>query len=87
MTGEMTLLGEVLPVGGIREKVMAAIREGIDILYISVYNKREIDELDDYLKNKIKFKIIKNYKEIYVDLFERSDNNEFHNRKQKSKNT
>lgn len=87
MTGEITLLGEVLPVGGIREKVMAAIREGIDILYISVYNKREIDELDDYLKNKIKFKIIKNYKEIYVDLFERSDNSEFHNRKQKSKNT
>lgn len=87
MTGEMTLLGEILPVGGLREKVMVAIRENIDILYISVYNTREIEELEDYLKNKITFKFVKNYKEIYKDLFERRDNNGFNNRKQKSKNT
>lgn len=87
MTGEMTLLGEILPVGGIREKVMVAIREGIDILYISVYNKQEIDELDEYLKDKITFKLVKNYKEIYKDLFERRENYELHNRKQKSKNS
>ena len=87
MTGEMTLLGEILPVGGIKEKVMTAIRENIDILYISVYNKREIEELDDYLKSKIKFKLVKNYKEIHKDLFERREKYELHNRKQKSKNS
>ena len=87
MTGEMTLLGEILPVGGIKEKVMTAIREIIYILYISVYNKREIEELDDYLKSKIKFKLVKNYKEIHKDLFERREKYELHNRKQKSKNS
>jgi len=81
MTGEMTLLGEILPVGGIREKVMVAIREKIDILYISVYNKPEIEELEDYLKNKITFKFIKDYKEIYIDLFERREKNGIHYRK------
>lgn len=87
MTGEITLLGEILPVGGIREKIMIAIRENIDIIYISVYNKQEIDELDEYLKNKITIKTVKNYKEIYKDLFERREKNELHNRKSKSKNT
>ena len=83
MTGEITLLGEILPVGGIREKASVALRENIDILYVSVYNKREIELLDDYLKEKIEFRYVTNFVQIYEDLFERSE--EYENRKNRNK--
>ena len=51
MTGEITLRGKVLPVGGIREKILAARRAGIKEIIICDKNKRDIDEIDDkYLK-------------------------------------
>ena len=51
MTGEITLRGKVLPVGGIREKVLAARRAGIKEIILCQKNKRDIDEIDDkYLK-------------------------------------
>jgi ATP-dependent Lon protease len=51
MTGEITLRGKVLPVGGIREKVLAARRAGIKEIILCEKNKRDIDEIDDrYLK-------------------------------------
>ena len=57
MTGEITLRGKVLPVGGIREKVLAARRAGIKEIILCHTNKRDIDEIDQkYLKGlKIKF--------------------------------
>lgn len=45
MTGEITLRGKVLPVGGIREKILAAKRAGIDTIIMSVQNKRDIDDM------------------------------------------
>jgi ATP-dependent Lon protease len=52
MTGEITLRGKVLPVGGIREKVLAARRAGIKEIILCHKNKRDIDEIDDkYLKS------------------------------------
>ena len=51
MTGEITLRGKVLPVGGIREKILAARRAGIKEIILCHKNKRDIDEIDDkYLK-------------------------------------
>lgn len=51
MTGEITLRGKVLPVGGIREKVLAARRAGIKEIILCLKNKRDIDEIDgQYLK-------------------------------------
>jgi len=51
MTGEITLRGKVLPVGGIREKVLAARRSGIREIILCKKNKRDIDEIDiQYLK-------------------------------------
>ena len=51
MTGEITLRGKVLPVGGVREKILAAKRAGIKEILLSLRNKKDIDEIDDrYLK-------------------------------------
>ena len=54
MTGEITLRGKVLPVGGIKEKILAAKRSGIKEIVLSVKNKRDIDEVEKhYLKGLI----------------------------------
>ncbi|WP_027967126.1 endopeptidase La [Halomonas halocynthiae] len=50
MTGELTLTGHVLPVGGIREKIIAAKRSGISEIILPEANHRDYDELPDYLK-------------------------------------
>ena len=51
MTGEITLRGKVLPVGGIKEKILAAKRAGIKYIILSEENKKDINEIkDDYLK-------------------------------------
>ncbi len=71
MTGEITLLGDITPIGGLREKSMAAIKEGIDTIYLSKRNKREVSLLDKEIKDKINFILVDNYIEIYKDLFER----------------
>ena len=53
MTGELTLTGKVLPIGGVREKTIAARRVGVDNLIFPKDNKRDFDELPDYLKEGI----------------------------------
>ena len=51
MTGEITLRGDVLPVGGIKEKILAAKRAGITTLILCNKNKQDVDEINqDYLK-------------------------------------
>ncbi|MBU1344071.1 MAG: endopeptidase La [Proteobacteria bacterium] len=55
MTGEITLRGEVLPVGGIKEKVIAAHRAGIKTIILPLWNQKDMEDVPDYIKNSIEF--------------------------------
>jgi ATP-dependent Lon protease len=64
MTGEITLRGKVLPVGGIKEKILAAKRAKITDIILSVENRKDIDEIEpDYLKG-LTFHYVKNMDEV-----------------------
>lgn len=69
MTGEITLRGKILPVGGIKEKVLAALNNNIKTIYIPIDNKEDVREIPRELLKGINIKYINNYLEIYNDLF------------------
>ncbi|MFT4518867.1 MAG: ATP-dependent Lon protease [Halioglobus sp.] len=69
MTGELTLTGQVLPVGGIREKVIAARRSKIMELILPHANRRDFEELPDYLRQDINIHFARNYREVYEYVF------------------
>lgn len=57
MTGEITLRGRVLPIGGLKEKVLAAHRAGIDTIVIPSDNKKDLDDIPENVRKVIKFVI------------------------------
>ena len=71
MTGELTLTGQVLPVGGIREKVIAARRSDIFELILPEANKRDYDELPDYLKTGMTVHFARVYPDVAKVVFGR----------------
>lgn len=71
MTGEMTLKGDVLPVGGIKEKVIVAGKNNINKIYLSELNKPDIEEFDKSIIKNIEIKYIKNYIEIFNEIFKK----------------
>jgi ATP-dependent Lon protease len=64
MTGELTLTGRVLPVGGIREKVIAAKRAGLKELILPADNERDFDEVPDYVKKGVTVSFASNYDQV-----------------------
>ncbi len=67
MTGEITLSGKVLPVGGIKEKILAAKRAGIEEIIMSTKNKKDIDEIEsNYIKG-LKFNFVSDVREV-IDI-------------------
>jgi len=69
MTGELTLSGHVLPVGGIREKVTAARRLGIPELILPQANQGDFEELPDYLKEDLQVHFVARYAEVAALVF------------------
>ncbi|MDH3454350.1 MAG: endopeptidase La, partial [Desulfuromonadales bacterium] len=65
MTGEITLRGDVLPVGGIKEKVLAAVRAGITTLMLPHLNKKDVVEIPDKIREGITFHYIQDIQEAF----------------------
>ncbi len=69
MTGEITLRGNVLEIGGLKEKVIGAHRAGIEKVFLPADNKHDLDEIPDDIKKDIEFIFVSNYKDVYKKLF------------------
>ncbi|MEJ2380137.1 MAG: endopeptidase La [Gammaproteobacteria bacterium] len=70
MTGELTLTGQVLPVGGIREKVIAARRSRIMELILPEANRRDFEELPDYVREGVKVTFAGHFREVKEAAFD-----------------
>lgn len=64
MTGEITLRGRVLPIGGLKEKALAALRTNIKNVMIPYLNKKDLADLPNYMKKKINFLPVKHMDEV-----------------------
>ena len=69
MTGEITLRGNVLGIGGLKEKVIGAHRAGIKTVFIPSENEKDLDEIPEEIKKDMRFISVDSYKEIYNSLF------------------
>ena len=65
MTGEISLNGKALQIGGVKEKTMAASREGLTTLVFPASNRADIERLPDYIKGDIKFHFVETYAEVF----------------------
>jgi ATP-dependent Lon protease len=69
MTGEITLRGRVLPIGGLREKALAALRAGIKTIIIPAENKKDLEEIPKDLRDQLKFIPVKNMDQVFPHVF------------------
>jgi ATP-dependent Lon protease len=64
MTGEITLRGKVLPIGGLKEKLLAALRAGIFQVILPKANEKDVAELPDNIKNSMKLHFVDTMDEV-----------------------
>jgi ATP-dependent Lon protease len=76
MTGEITLRGRVLPIGGLKEKVLAANRAGITKIIIPVDNERDIEEIPQNVRKSIEFVLASNIDEVLEHALARGESND-----------
>lgn len=73
MTGEVTLQGRVLPVGGIREKCLAALNLGITNIIIPIANQKDISDIPKIFKDKLNFVLAENLDEVFAVTFDKTE--------------
>ena len=73
MTGEVTLTGRVLPIGGLREKTMAAYKNGMKVVLIPYDNISDLEECDETVKKEITFIPVKHVSEVLEVVLEKAD--------------
>ncbi len=83
MTGEITLTGRILPIGGLKEKLIAARRAKIHNLIFPKGNLRDYDELPEYLKKGLNIYFVEHYDEVYKIAFGKKDGKKLGERKSK----
>ncbi|KAF3454122.1 hypothetical protein FNV43_RR04569 [Rhamnella rubrinervis] len=76
MTGEVTLTGRILPIGGVKEKTIAARRSGVKTIIFPSANRRDFDELAANVKEGLDVHFVDNYSHIYNLAFDDVQNNE-----------
>jgi ATP-dependent Lon protease len=69
MTGEITLTGQVLPVGGVREKVLAAQRAGLDRVILPRENEHDLDELPEETRTAVAFILVDSIEDVFAAAF------------------
>ena len=69
MTGELSLTGKVLPIGGLKEKTIAAQRNRVKDIIIPKLNERDLDEIPDYIRKGITFHPVETLKEVLKLVF------------------
>ena len=65
MTGEITLRGKVLPVGGIKEKILAAKRAGITDIVMCSENRKDIEEIPEVYRKGLEFHFVENIQQVW----------------------
>lgn len=69
MTGELTLTGRILPIGGVKEKMVAARRSGLKVLIFPKDNLRDYEELPDYIRKGLTMHFVEHYDEVFHIAF------------------
>ncbi|KAL3102188.1 hypothetical protein niasHS_003597 [Heterodera schachtii] len=70
MTGEVSLTGKILPVGGIKEKIIAAKRAGVGRIILPSENRKDFEDLADFIKKDVDAHFVSHYDEIYELVFQ-----------------
>ncbi len=74
MTGEITLRGRVLPIGGLKEKVLAALRAGIKTVILPRSNEKDLQDIPDYVKEKVELVPVAHLDEVFAVIFKDKTN-------------
>lgn len=73
MTGEITLSGRVLPVGGIREKSLAAMAHGVTTIILPIANRKDLAEIPEEFKKRVNFVFVENLDEVFAVALDKKD--------------
>jgi ATP-dependent Lon protease len=73
MTGEITLTGQMLPIGGVREKVLAAQRYGLKRVVLPRENEPDLEELPEETRNELEFILVDSIEDVFAVAFSSGD--------------